>query len=420
MGAARRSHRAGVPSAAAGSRRCNVHVDDPWEGAPVRATLNRHVQLTGTGSCVGDHAVSNVELAGLISGYDASRSGPFAPWVDQVTHIHERPFTSARVPTSTLALAAARKALEQARLAPTDLGMIVYASFTMSHMIPGDHCVFAHELGASRTPTFHLMGACAGSIYGLGLAYGMVASGAMKHVLVVGAETIAPQLNFADPLTAILFADGAGAAIVSRNEDGSPGTGMLPPHMGFEFSDSAIRIGRATDGKNRRCFDPAISPDDTPFAPLDRTYIEMGGGPSVLRNAVNNMAECTVRTLGYEMSDLRGGNAELRATLDRARLVPHQANGRIVDGLCDKLSMRPERVTRTVYRYGNMSAASNLVALDFAMREGNMERMLDADGKVLGVRTTPERIRRGDLVLLPSIGGGYLMGCIGLGVGYEM
>jgi 3-oxoacyl-[acyl-carrier-protein] synthase III len=384
----------------------------------VRATLNRHVQLTGTGSCVGDRVVSNEDLAKIVTGYDPTRSGPFAPWVDQVTHIHERPFTSVPRPTSDLALVASKAALERAGVAPTDLGMIVYASFTMSHMIPGDHCILAHELGAARTPTFQLMGACAGSIYGLGLAYGMVASGAMKHVLVVGAETISPQLNFNDPLTALLFADGAGAAVVSRVEDAPEGTGMLPPHMGFEYSESAIRIGRPTDGKNRRCFDgPAVG--TAPYAPLDRTYIEMGGGPSVLRNAITNMAECTVRTLGYEMSDLKAKNAELRAILDGARLVPHQANGRIVDGLADKLEMPPERVIRTIYRYGNMSAASNLVALDFAIRHGNMERVLDAEGRVLEVKTTPDRIRKGEIVLLPSIGGGYLMGCVGFRMSYE-
>ncbi len=188
--------------------------------------------------------------------------------------------------------------------------------------------------------------------------------------------------------------------------------------MGFEYSESAIRIGRATDGKNRRCFDgPAV--ETAPYAPLDRTYIEMGGGPSVLRNAITNMAECTVRTLGYEMSDLKAKNPELRAILDGAWLVPHQANGRIVDGLCDKLEMPTERVIRTIYRYGNMSAASNLVALDFAIRHGNMERVLDAEGRVLEVKTTPDRIRKGEMVLLPSIGGGYLMGCVGFRMSYE-
>src|SRR5213075_194458 len=160
-----------------------------------------------------------------------------------------------------------------------------------------------------------------------------------------------------------------------------------------------------------RCFSAT---KDRPSHPLvERSLIEMNGGPSVLRGAVNNMAECTVRTIGYELADLKAKDPGLRATLDKARLIPHQANGRILDGLAEKLGMSPDRVTRTIYRYGNMSAASNLVALDHAIRVGNMERVLDADEKVVEVKTTSDRIRPGELVLMPSIGGGYLMGSFG-------
>jgi 3-oxoacyl-[acyl-carrier-protein] synthase-3 len=374
------------------------------------------VQLSGTGACVGERAVTNEELEASIEGYDAAKSGPFGPWVDQVTHIHERPFHREGGRTTDMALVAARQALEAARLAPGDLGLIVYASFTMSETLPGDHAVFAHELGAARCPTFNLMGACAGSIYGLGLAYGMVASGAAKHVMVVGAETIKSALNFHDPLTAILFGDGAGAAIVSRAEDAPAGSGMYPPLLSFEYSPSAILLGNSNNPHSLRCFEPR--PEKPSHGLVERSLIVMNGGPSVLRNAINHMAECTVRTLGYEMSDLKSGDAALRTLLDGARLVPHQANGRIVDGLADKLGVLPARVMRTIYRYGNMSAASNLVALDFGIRHGNMDRDLDADGKVTGVRTTPQdKIKKGDLVLMPSIGGGYLMGCIGVRLG---
>jgi 3-oxoacyl-[acyl-carrier-protein] synthase-3 len=94
--------------------------------------------------------------------------------------------------------------------------------------------------------------------------------------------------------------------------------------------------------------------------------------------------------------------------------VPHQANGRILDGLAEKLKIEPERLIRTIYRYGNISAASNMIALDFGVRRGNLHRVLDDDGKVLDVVEQPEhRIQEGELVLLPTIGGGYLMGCIG-------
>lgn len=378
----------------------------------MRATPNPHVQLTGTGACVGERVISNHELEPMVHGYDAAKSGPFAPWVDQVTHIHERPFQPPGGRTTDMAIPAARQALQTAGIDGKDLGLIVYASFTPSHTLPGDHAVFAQEIGATRCPTFNLMGACAGSIYGLGLAYGMVASKAMRHVMVVGAETILPMINFHDPLTAILFGDGAGAAVVSWADDAPKGSGMIAPHLSFEYHASAILLGNSNNPHDLRCFAPTA--DRPSHALVERSLIVMNGGPGVLRSAINAMAECTVRSLGYELSDLKAGEPSLRAALDEARLVPHQANGRIVDGLAEKLGMPPARVLRTIYRYGNMSAASNLVALDFGIRHGNMDRVLDAQGLVLGVRTTEDKIRRGDLVLLPSIGGGYLMGCVAM------
>lgn len=378
----------------------------------MRATLNPSVQLTGTGSAVGRHVMSNDEFESRVHGYDPVRSGPFGVWVDQVTHIHERPFATEGVRTCDLGLEAARAALDMAGLKPSDLGMIIFASFTPSRTLPGDHSVLAHELGAVHCPTFNLMGACAGSIYGLGLAYGMVASGTYKHVMVVGAETIAPMINYHDPLTAILFGDGAGAAILSRVEGAPAGTGMFKPHLSFEYSPTAILLGNSNNPHDLRCLAPT---EDKPgHAFVERSLIVMNGGASVLRAAVNNMAECVVRTLGYEMTDLRAGEPTLRKTLDEARLVPHQANGRIVDGLADKLGMAAPRVMKTIIKYANMSAASNLVALDFGIRRGNLERVLDAEGKVLSIRETPNRFQKGELILLPSIGGGYLMGCVGM------
>jgi 3-oxoacyl-[acyl-carrier-protein] synthase-3 len=331
--------------------------------------------------------------------------------VDQVTHVHERRYAPAGARSSDMAIVASRQALEAAGVEAKDLSLIVYASFTLSQMIPGDHCLLANALGANGCPTFNLMAACAGSLYALGMAYGMVASGAMRHVLVVGAETISPVLNFHDPLTAIIFGDGAGAAVVSRDDRGPEGTGMLLPHLGFEFSADTIRIENSNNPHELRCF-PA-QPDRPGVRLVEQALIEMAGGPRVLRGAVNLMAECTVRALGYEARALKDGDPGLRAALDRAWIVPHQANGRIIDGLVEKLEVPPERTLRTIYRYGNLSAASNLVALDHGIRFGNMERVLDGDGRVTDVRVVPDRIAPGDLVLMPSIGGGYLMGCIG-------
>ncbi len=375
----------------------------------MRSRPNPAVALRATGSYLPERVVDNEVLATLVSGYDAARSGPFGPWVDQVTHIHERRFCDFQTRTSDLALVAARRALESAGLEGRDLGMIIYASFTPSHHIPGDHCLLAEALGAHDTPTFNLMAACAGSVYGLGLAWSLVASGVYEHVLVVGAETISKALNFADPLTAIIFGDGAGAAIVSRAEGGAGG--MLPPFLSFQYSPRNITLANANIPVDVARFpERAVKPG---VQLVEQALVEMESGPTVLRSAVQSMAACTAACLGYDARELRRTGGPLADTLARARIVPHQANGRILDGLAERLCA-PERVIRSIYRTGNVSAASNLIALDQGLRVGNLARVIDAEGRVTGVVEQPEhRIREGDLVLLPSIGGGYLMGCVG-------
>ncbi|MFV1959598.1 MAG: 3-oxoacyl-ACP synthase III family protein [Planctomycetota bacterium] len=377
----------------------------------MRAEPDPHVRITGTGSALPERRVDNDLLATRVSGYDPEVSGPFGRWVDKVTHIHERRFCAPGERTSDYALEAARRALAMAGVEPKDLGLIAYASFTPSQWLPGDHCRLAYELGAHRTANFNLMAACAGSIYGLGLAYGMIASGVCEHVLVVGAETISRVLNFSDPVTAILFGDGAGAVVLSRG-DGTGNGGMLPPDLSFAWSPRNIH-----QANSNVPVDVPVFPDrlQRPGVPLvEQSLVEMEGGPAVLRKAVVEMAASTVRCLGYEPRALKHDDPTLRETLDRAWIVPHQANGRIIDDLCHRLGVRPERAIRTIYRYGNMSAASNLVALDHGIRRGNTYRRLDEDGHVLEIVDAPEdRIQRGDLVLMPSIGGGYLMGCVG-------
>jgi len=356
--------------------------------------------------------VTNDDLQHLVHGYDGALSGPFPDWVDRVTHIHERRFCEAGDRSSDLALEASRQALDMAGVDPADLDLIVYATFTPSQLIPGDHCRLAEQLGAKHAANFLLMAACAGSVYGMGVAYGMIASGVHKHVLVVGTETISRALNFHDPVTSILFGDGAGAVVLSHDEKGEEGKGMLPPKMRFAYSPRNIH-----QGNSNIPVDVAIFPDRQlqPGIPLvEQSVVEMESGPNVLRRAVKEMISSTLGCLGYDPKALRRKDPELRETLDRAWIVPHQANGRIIDGLCDKLGVRPERVIRTIYRCGNMSSASNVVALDHGVRRGNTYRRLDDDGKVIEIVDAPEdRIREGDLVLMPSIGGGYLMGCAG-------
>ncbi len=376
------------------------------------AQRNPHVTVTGIGSHLPERVIGNDELSTMVKGFDAERSGDFGTWVDQVTHVHERRFSTPEERTCDLSLVAARKALKTAGLEPQDLSLIIYATFTESQDIPGDHCMFAEQLGCERVPVFHLKAACAGSIYGMANAWSHVAAGLYEHVMVIGTETASKALNFHDPITSIIFGDGAGAVILSRSEEPLEGGGMYPPFLDFKYSPRNIHLANSNIPIDVARFpDREIEPG---VQMVEQALVEMESGPNVLRSAVMSMTECLTRCLGYDPKAIKRGEEGILQLLENARVIPHQANGRILDALADRLKIPRGRMIRTIYRTGNISAASNLIGLDFALREGNMDRVLDDDGRVLEIITQPEhRVQAGELVLLPSIGGGYLMGCIG-------
>lgn len=367
----------------------------------MRAPLNRSVAVLGTGSYLPDRVITNEILRDWCTNYDDS-SGDFSTWVDRVTHIHERRFIAEGEHAGHMAAEASRRALEMAGLKPTDLDLIIHASFTPSAAVPGDHVLVADLLGANATPSYTLTGACAGSIYGLAMAYGMVASKAMRRVLVTGSETISPVLDYGDPLTAILFGDGAGAVVIG--DVGDSEGGMAPPFMGFDFNWENIRMPNANLPFTGKVAVPAAN--GNPPA-MEKAYLTMVGGQAVMRSAVNAMARSVRQVLGYDDGTLP---ADVRA---RLRVIPHQANGRIVDSLGKKLKVDPLKVTKTIYKVGNISAASNVIALDYALRHGNMTADRDPETeRILAIHQVEDPIQRGELVVLPSIGAGYLYGAV--------
>ncbi|MHC4960478.1 MAG: 3-oxoacyl-ACP synthase III family protein, partial [Planctomycetota bacterium] len=314
----------------------------------MKARINHDVSVLGTGSYLPERVITNKVLEDLCSNFDSERAGDFSAWVDRVTHITERRFIAEDETTADMGAKAAQQALDMAELKATDLDLIIHATFTPSVCVPGDHSLLADLIGAKATANFTLTGACAGSIYGMAMAYGMLASGSMQNVMVVGAETISPTLDFSDPLTAILFGDGAGAVIMGAGASGEGG--MLPPNVGFEFNHENITMGNANMPYAGNCVRPGKNGEpDT----VQKSYLKMIAGPSVLRNAVNTMAACAYKNLGYEdgKSPKNGELDELRA---RMRLVPHQANGRIIDGLTKKMSIDPQRTTKTIHKVGNI------------------------------------------------------------------
>jgi 3-oxoacyl-[acyl-carrier-protein] synthase-3 len=322
-----------------------------------------------------------------------------------VTHIRERRFLDTGKSTWHLAAGAAKQALETAGVAGEEIPFVLYCSFTYREHFPGDLLRFSKEIGCPGAGTFNLGAACAGSVYGLGMAYSLIKAGMYDRVLVVGVENMSRILNYHDPLTAILFGDGAGAAVVGRRPQGGEGGILDTMHFGGTIDETNIRMANA----NFWVPEQETRVDDVPYTP--RSYVEMGGGPRVLRNAVNVMAEEAVRALGFEPRDLKKGHPELRALLDRAKVIPHQANGRIIQGMRKKLGLREDQVYRTIYYYGNMSSATNLVTLDHGLREGNFTYEENEEGPPT-ITATDDRIVPGDLVVLTSIGGGYLHGAV--------
>jgi 3-oxoacyl-[acyl-carrier-protein] synthase-3 len=214
--------------------------------------------------------------------------------------------------------------------------------------------------------------------------------------------------DFDDPLTAILFSDAAGALVVGRKKDGAEtgfyGTSVLKteyaPDMIYMWNGNCPTDKRMTDVQG--------------MLRQERSLLHMRGGASVLRSAVNRMAASVVECLGFTMQDLRDERPELREALERVFVIPHQANGRIVDGLQQRLGLRSEQVYRTIYFAGNSSAATTAYTLDYAVREGNLRRVEppETSPQMGAIEPCGRRLAKGDLVVLTAIGAGYLYGAV--------
>ncbi len=367
------------------------------------------VGVLGTGSVLGSRRLDNAALRPLISNYDES-SGDFSSWVERVTHIQSRCWFAEGETVGTMGLKAGHRAVEAAGLEPKDIDLVLLCSFTMVEMYPGDCVDIAREFGP-KCGCITLSGGCAGSVYGMGMALSMVKSGYARNVLVLGVENLSLATSLDDPLTAILFGDGAGAAVVGRRENPEPETGFIDrAALRHDYSPRNITMSNANLALPGRML--GRSEKSRTGQIVERQYIVMEGGPRILRNAVNAMAEVTLELLGYTPDDLRNGDPGLRALLEKVHLVPHQANGRIVDGVQEKLGLPEERVYRTLYHAGNMSSATNMYTLDYAVREGNLRRRERPDGTG-EVSPCGRRIARGDLVVMVTIGAGYIYAAVG-------
>jgi 3-oxoacyl-[acyl-carrier-protein] synthase-3 len=318
-------------------------------------TTRRSVVI-GTGSYLPDRVLTNADLAATVDTTD--------DWIVERTGIRQRHIAAEGELTSDLGVAAARRALAAAGLTPDGIDLIVVATATPDQTFPACATVIQHKLGMTHGVAFDVAAVCSGFLYALSVADAMLVTGAANTALVIGAETFSRLLDWSDRGTCVLFGDGAGA-VVLRAEDGA-GTS----------ADRGILASKLhSDGR----YNDLLFVDGGPGSTGTVGKLRMKGR-EVFRHAVTNLASVMTETLA----------AAGLAAADVAWIVPHQANLRILEGTAKKLELPLTRVIVTVDRHANTSAASVPLALDAAVRDG--------------------RIKRGDLLILEAMGGGFTWG----------
>lgn len=304
--------------------------------------------ILSTGSYLPDKILSNHDLEKIVETTDE--------WIVQRTGIKERHIADKNQPTSDLAIHAARRALETSGLSADDIDGVIVATTTPDQSFPSVAVRVQAALGLRAGPAFDVQAVCSGFVYALSVADAMIKTGAMKRVIVVGAEKMSSLLNWEDRTTCVLFGDGAGAVILEGQENTE--SGILSTHL---YANGKFKDLLYTDGGTSTTGEAG--------------HIVMHG-KEVFKNAVTLMAEI--------VQEVMDKNAITPDQIDW--LVPHQANLRIITGTAEKLNMSMDKVVVTVQGHGNTSAASIPLALDTAIRDG--------------------RIKRGQTLLLEALGGG--------------
>lgn len=318
-------------------------------------TLLRSV-VVGCGHCLPERRLTNAELSKTVETTD--------DWIVERTGIRERRIAGDGETTSVLATRAARAALDDAGLTADAIDLVIVATATPDFTFPATATQVQAALGITRGAAFDLQAVCSGFVYALTTADKFLISGSHKRALVIGAETFSRILDWEDRTTCVLFGDGAGAVVVEAQEAGGTiaDRGVLSTHL-------------RADGRH-----------------VDKLYVD--GGPSStgttghLRMEGREVFRYAVTFLAEVIEDAFRATGLTAADIDW--FVPHQANRRIIEATARKLGIDPARVVMTVGEHGNTSAASIPLALSAACADG--------------------RIRKGQLVLIEAMGGGFTWG----------
>ncbi len=317
-----------------------------------------NVKILGTGSYVPEKILTNADLEKMVETSDE--------WITERTGIKERRIIGETQNLSDLAFEASKKAIEKSKIKVEDIDVIIIATVSGEMPFPATACTLQKKLG-SNAVAFDISAACSGFMYGLSVAKSFIESGAYKTVLLVGGEVLTRITDWTDRNTCVLFGDGAGAMILQASETE---TDVLALHLGAD--------GNYTNLLNIPAGGTAI-PTTHETVDKKQHFIKMSG-KEVFKIAVVKMAEAARKAL-----ELSGKKDE-----DVALYIPHQANLRIIEAVGKKLGVAKEKIYVNVHKYGNMSAATTIIALDEAISSG--------------------AAKKGDIITVMAFGGGLTWG----------
>ena len=330
-----------------------------WKG---RLLSTRHAKITAVSHYLPERRVTNKDLEKIVDTSDE--------WIVERTGIRERHVAAKGEATSDLATAAAKRLLEQYRVDPAEIDLIIVATVTPDMFFPSTACLVQTKIGAKKAWGFDLSGACSGFVYALATATQFIASGVHKKVLVIGADVMTSIIDFKDRATCVLFGDGAGAVLVEPAEDGERGI--------IDF------ILRSDGGGGQFLYMPAggsLNPASTETIEKKMHYVHQDGR-NVFKFAVRGMAEISEEILtkqGMSASDLK-------------LYIPHQANLRIIKAAVEKMGLTESQVAVNIDRFANTTAGTIPICLSEAVES--------------------KKIQKNDMVLLASFGAGFTWGSL--------
>jgi 3-oxoacyl-[acyl-carrier-protein] synthase-3 len=319
----------------------------------------RRAKITALGTYVPPRVFTNKDFEKIVETSDE--------WILSRTGIRERHIADKGVATSDLAVEAAKTALAKGGIDPAEIEVIVVATVTPDMLFPSTACLVQHKLGAKRAWGFDLSAACSAFVYALQTGAQFIASGAHQKVLVIGADVMSSILDYTDRATCILFGDGAGAVVLEPAEEGE---GIIDFHHEVDGSGGCslyMPAGGSLHPATHETVDKKMH-----FVHQD--------GQAVFKYAVKKMGEACEKVLtrnGVSASDIDC-------------FIPHQANQRIINATAERIGLKPESVIINIDRYGNTTAGTIPLAMQTAVEEG--------------------KLKKGDLVMLASVGAGFTVG----------